>query len=423
MFEVYLMSTERLSLEKRMYILSKTYSLINSYFVHWQGAPNLNLDELYKEIIPKVIEVDNAYDFFLVMLEFLTPLNNGHTAYIDLTFFPQNRGNLGFNFRNMDNNWVVTQSNVESIQPGDIIVAIDGISFEDYYKQMKKYIFASGERARINSFTVYPFLFPIEFAITLDNGKEVKINQKENISLMPAYEVDGRWLEEGKIGYIKIPHFNIPKMEETALEFVEKYFNAEILILDLRGNQGGSTPMKLIEKLMNIPYRWWTETTNQHYGIFNFRYEQYSKMLENQQDVSSKENIQSMASMLKPFSRAQMLWYSDYYQVIKDCYNGRILFLIDGLTISAGEDFVMPFKDNSRATLVGETTRGSTGQPYMYQFDERRIAIIGAKRAYFPDGSPFEGIGIKPDIEIKPTIEDIKKGKDPVMEYVLENLS
>lgn len=417
-----LLSTEELSLEKRMFILSKTYSLINSYFVHLQGAPDLNLDELYKEIIPKVIEVDNAYDFFLVMLEFLTPLNNGHTAYIDLAFFPQNRGNLGFNFRNMDNKWVVTQSNLESILSGDIIVAIDGISFEDYYLQRKKYIFASSERARINSFTVYPFLFPIEFTIILDSGKKVKINQKENMPLMPAYEAEGRWVEEGKIGYIKIPHFNIPKMEESALEFVEKYFNAEILILDLRENQGGTTPMKLIKKLMNIPFRWWTETTNQHFGIFNFRYEQYSKMLENQQEVSSKENIESMANILKPFSRAQMLWYSDYYPVIEDCYKGRIFILIDGLTISAGEDFVMPFKDNNRASIIGETTRGSTGQPYMYQFDERRIAIIGAKRVYFPDGSPFEGIGIKPDIKIKPTIKDIKKGKDPVMEYVLENL-
>jgi carboxyl-terminal processing protease len=407
-----------------MFILSKTYSLINLYFVHWQDAPNLNLDELYKEIIPKVIEVDNAYDFFLVMLDFLTPLNNGHTAYIDFAFLPQNRGYLGFNFSKIDNKWVVTQSYLESIQNGDMIVTIDGMNFEDYYMQMKKYIFASGERARISSFTVYPFLFPIEFTINLDGGKKVKINQKENISLMPAYEVEGRWLEEGKIGYIKIPHFNFPKMEESALEFVEEFFSAKALILDLRENQGGSTPMNLIKKLMNKPFRWWTESTKQHFGIFNFRYEQYmySKMLENQQDIKDKESNESMISILQPFSRAQMVWYSDYYPVIKDCFQGKIFILIDGLTISAGEDFVMPFKDNNRATIIGETTRGSTGQPYMYQFDERRMVIIGAKRTYFPDGSPFEGVGIKPDIEIKPTIEDIKKGKDPVMEYVLKNL-
>jgi carboxyl-terminal processing protease len=211
-------------------------------------------------------------------------------------------------------------------------------------------------------------------------------------------------------------------MEENALEFVEEFFNAETLILDLRENQGGSTPMNLIKKLMNKPFRWWTESTNQHFGIFNFRYEQYSKMLESQHNVNNKENIESMASILEPFSKAQMLWYSDYYSVIKDCFQGKVFILIDGLTISAGEDFVIPFKDNNRATIVGETTRGSTGQPYMYQFDDRRMVIVGAKRAYFPDGSPFEGIGIKPDIEIKPTIEDIKEGEDPVLEYVLKNI-
>jgi carboxyl-terminal processing protease len=90
--------------------------------------------------------------------------------------------------------------------------------------------------------------------------------------------------------------------------------------------------------------------------------------------------------------------------------------------ISAAEDFAMPFKDNGRATLVGETTQGSTGQPYIYKFDEQKLVTVGAKRAYFPDGSPFEGKGIEPDIEIKTTIEDIKAGKDTVLDYVLENL-
>ncbi len=63
----------------------------------------------------------------------------------------------------------------------------------------------------------------------------------------------------------------------------------------------------------------------------------------------------------------------------------------------------MPFKDNGRARLIGETTAGSTGQPYMLDLGNGMMAMIGSKREMFPDGSRFEGVGIKPDIEIAPS--------------------
>jgi len=76
----------------------------------------------------------------------------------------------------------------------------------------------------------------------------------------------------------------------------------------------------------------------------------------------------------------------------------------------------MPFKDNHRAIIVGETTSGSTGQPWVIELKDGMMALIGTKRAIFPDGTPFEGVGIKPDVESQPSIEDIAKGGDSVLE-------
>jgi C-terminal processing protease CtpA/Prc len=45
---------------------------------------------------------------------------------------------------------------------------------------------------------------------------------------------------------------------------------------------------------------------------------------------------------------------------------------------------------------------------------------IAANRYLFPDGSEFEGIGIEPDIEVHTTIEDLKAGRDPVLERALQ---
>jgi len=73
-------------------------------------------------------------------------------------------------------------------------------------------------------------------------------------------------------------------------------------------------------------------------------------------------------------------------------------FLIDGGCYSSCEDFSMPFKDNHRALLIGQATSGSTGQPYVTDLGNGMLLLVGAKRAIFPDGTPFEGVGIKPDV-------------------------
>ncbi len=76
----------------------------------------------------------------------------------------------------------------------------------------------------------------------------------------------------------------------------------------------------------------------------------------------------------------------------------------------------MPFKDNRRATLVGEQTAGSTGQPYILEPGHDMLILIGAKRAMFPDGSQFESVGIKPDLAVTPSLNDIRQSKDTVVE-------
>jgi len=76
----------------------------------------------------------------------------------------------------------------------------------------------------------------------------------------------------------------------------------------------------------------------------------------------------------------------------------------------------MPLKYSGRATVVGDTTGGSSGQPYVYDFKNGMLFRVSTKRMYFPDGTEFEGQGIRPDVEIVPTPSDIKGGLDPALE-------
>jgi carboxyl-terminal processing protease len=116
------------------------------------------------------------------------------------------------------------------------------------------------------------------------------------------------------------------------------------------------------------------------------------------------------------FNRPDMVWGSAPAKSSQDHFAGKLILIVDAGCMLACEDFTMPFKDKQRATLVRETTAGSSGQPYMLDLGKGMMIMIGAKREIFPDGSRFEGVGIKPDVEAVPSPADWKQGRNTVLE-------
>ncbi len=59
---------------------------------------------------------------------------------------------------------------------------------------------------------------------------------------------------------------------------------------------------------------------------------------------------------------------------------------------SACEDFVMPFKDNGRAVLVGGSTAGSSGQPYVLDLGHDMIFMHAGACGFLrdPDNSSLK---------------------------------
>jgi carboxyl-terminal processing protease len=51
------------------------------------------------------------------------------------------------------------------------------------------------------------------------------------------------------------------------------------------------------------------------------------------------------------------------------------------------------------------------------------MLFVGAKREIFPDGSRFEGVGIKPDVAVAPTADDIRHGRDEALEAARRSLT
>jgi len=230
---------------------------------------------------------------------------------------------------------------------------------------------------------------------------------------------EGRWIEDNEVGYIKIPSFGEFRFENEAIEFVKKFKDAHSLIFDIRSNSGGSTPGRLIDILMDRPYRFYAESTPLTIGFFKFCVELFPQWIKEQREKYKQEPSESLKRYLifqDYFRNSHFFWKSEYNQPEDTIYRGKIIILIDRWTGSAAEDFVVPFKDNGRALIIGEPSAGSTGQPYIYNFGNGIQIGIGTKRAYLPDGTRFEGVGIQPDIEIKTSRENLYKKTDIALE-------
>lgn len=401
-------ATAPISLNDRVYLASRIYgSLAN--FAHFQGVPDLDVDGAYRVYLDKVIAGTTRKDFTLASMHFLARMQNGHTVLFDRILMEQ-AGPLPFVARTVEGKWVITQSPSPDLKPGDVIEKINGAPFEQFYSQVRPYISASSEYAarnmlfsQLGDFVPFALLFPEKFDLTLSGSRTVTID-RHVLPKSAAMKTDGRWLEPGKLAYIRIPSFFYPDNEKRALELVREFQQAPALVIDVRGNAGGSTPSDLTSLLMDRPYRFWTESTPIDMPYFRFR------------------AIQGDWHY-GPFRQPQMLWQNPATAPAKDAFKGKLVVLVDGGCYSSCEDFTMPFKDNHRAVIVGQATSGSTGQPYVTDLGDGMLLLVGAKRAYFPDGMPFEGVGIKPDIEVAPTVQDLANGRDVVLEAARRNLA
>jgi carboxyl-terminal processing protease len=407
-----------LTLNERAFTASKIYSLVQVYFSGWKSLPELDLDIAYRNYLEKALATEGRREFDLATMEFLARLRNGHTVLWD-AWLTKNYGEpIEFYARPLDGKWVVQRSVISSVKAGDVLSKIDDTEVESFFRQQQKYIAGSNEAAQRHNLFYLTYLFPAQFTVTLGDGRKVRIDRA---GTMLADQTDklpeGRWLAENATAYIRISSFANSLFEEKALAYVMQFKNAKTLILDVRNNAGGVIPRRLSKSLMDRTYHSWKESTPIHISLLEY----YDQMHKGQQlkDLPDFERGYTSA-FADLFGGSQLSWGGDLVPPEGPVFHGKLIFLVDGGCASACEDLVGPFKDNRRATLIGETTEGSSGPAYLYDFKNGMTVGIAVKRQYFPDGSEFEGVGIQPDIEIHSSVDDLRAGRDRALDKALE---
>lgn len=103
-------------------------------------------------------------------------------------------------------------------------------------------------------------------------------------------------------------------------------------------------------------------------------------------------------------------------------YAGKVVILIDEVSQSQSEYTTMAFRTAPRATVIGSTTAGADGNISPIPLPGGLASMISGIGVFYPDKRPTQRVGIVPDIEVRPTIEGIRAGRDELLEAAIAEI-
>ena len=103
-------------------------------------------------------------------------------------------------------------------------------------------------------------------------------------------------------------------------------------------------------------------------------------------------------------------------------YPGKVMILVDEVSQSQSEYTAMALRAGPRAKVVGSTTAGADGNLSRIPLPGGLHSAISGIGVFYPDKRPTQRIGIVPDIDVKPTIEGIRAGRDEVLDAAIAEI-
>jgi len=191
-----------------------------------------------------------------------------------------------------------------------------------------------------------------------------------------------RWeMEEGNIAYIKIYQFasNLPsKFEDVVSEILKN--NASRIVIDLRNNPGG-----------------YLEVAN---------------------EIASWFLPKGAVVVREEFRDGESNEYKS--KGYKHLQNFPVTILVNGGSASASEILAGALRDQKGVKLIGEKTFGKGSVQTLEEFSDGSSLKITVAKWFTPNGTSIADEGLKPDIEVELTQEDIDNDRDSQLDKAME---
>ncbi|MEI7727478.1 MAG: S41 family peptidase, partial [Bacteroidota bacterium] len=104
-------------------------------------------------------------------------------------------------------------------------------------------------------------------------------------------------------------------------------------------------------------------------------------------------------------------------------YKGKVVLLVNELTISQSEYSCMMIQAATHTTTIGSQTAGADGDIATFTFPGGYQTCFSGHGIYYPDGRETQRIGIVPDIWVSQTINGVRERKDEILDRALQFLA
>ncbi len=396
---------EVLTNEQKIEGLSKVWYEAKFNFANFDLVPQLNWDSAYRSFIPKVLATTDILSYYGELKKFNQLLHDGHSRIMEPSYYFMQKGMVPFVFEYIDGKVVLAQimkdvPEYSKAKVGWIATTINGTPIQDYIKRnISPYLHYSTPQDSISRIYRFEMLLgninePVTIGFQTKEGNAIEQQFKRMRWNFDGDPVSFKVLP-GNIGHVIINSFNTEKTVALFDSLFPQISKTSALIIDIRGNGGGNSNngYEIIGYLLNKPF---------YTDISVMRQYRPSYRAWGSEPVTIELNRDDW----KPYKNK--------------LYNKPVVVVTGPATYSAAEDFTGAFKTCGRGKIVGAPTGGSTGQPLGYDLPGGGLGFVCSKRDIMSDGTEFVGIGIKPDLEVYPTIKGIQQGRDEVLEKAVE---
>ena len=423
-------------------ILWKQASMIFPYF----EKGDLDWDETYREFLPKVMEAEDERAFHLLLAEFMNRLGDGHTDYLFPKAMLDQNGYLPFSLRYIGGRYYL-----QGIQAGDEayllseVQRINGTAFDELLAKVFRYIYHVGNYAYSNKLNqILPFFLRKTGNEMVTDKGIYRFNLAEEKTELVEYGVlrtsgpaedmrDGKLdirLYNGNILYARMDDCLYKAAADEIAAAIKRVPMLKGVILDLRENIGGMTMFgaEVAKLFISGSCPVCKKKTRLIKGIDVAVASQMGRMTAKEMEEAVKKGSWERGELEKLQKISRNSYCEEYcnefgtpdHQPLAEC---PCVILTSRNTISAAEDVVAMFLGSGhRATIMGTPTHGSTGTPMLLKLSgggRVRICSVGYE---LMDGTEFIGIGIQPDIRMENGIEDLREGRDKVLEAAIDFL-
>lgn len=382
----------------RLLALYRYWNMIH-YFFPYKHLMDENWNTKLVEYLPRFLHAQDELEYELAALQLIGSIQDTHAnlwgggdkieEWKGLYYPP-------VHLRFIEDQLVVTDYYNPEMQEdagltiGDIITKIDGIPVAQLVEERLVYYPASNRPTALRDLAP-DLLRSTSNTVEIEFSSNDDRPQTKTLSLYPKEELNiFRWypkrkgksytLLENNIGYVTLQN-----IKEADIARIRRNFrNTKGIIIDIRNYPSTFVPFSLGSYFVfaPTPFAKFTNGNVDNPGEFTFT------------DPIVIPN-QGLA------------------------YTGKLVVLVNELSQSQAEYTAMAFRAGDDTTIMGSTTAGADGNISQIVLPGGLRTIISGIGVNYPDGKETQRIGIVPDIEVHPTIEGTRAGKDELLEKAI----